>query len=351
MSALFVVFLLVGCYGPIAIPYTTPDTEYIFYQAQVDPNQESTRVIQKEGFETYGSRIDIVELTNSRFKMLVYYDDPFLEMRLIVPAGEELIIEEESIAIIFDTATQQEITTVDLDWQITSEANTKIEDNTEKFDVSGTYRSDIIGSGYWSLGKRPAKKVILKQNQDKIIGTFLGSRSGEIDGILNGDTIKFKWFVTEGPTGGESGRGEWGLTNDGVKWNGTGRSSRGTQGNWNLTKTSVSSLDNGSVSTEVKSQTTDSAKLGSSQSSSESSQSGVGENSQPAINYIELAPSLRATTYHTASHLFVNKQLAEEISLKLPLFRTKGNESIKFNDVTFKIFTRTEYKLHTFPYN
>jgi len=350
MSALFVVFLLVGCYGPIAIPYTTPDTEYTFYQAQVDPNQGSARVIQKEGFETYGSRIDIVELTSSRLKMLVYYDDPFLEMSLIVPAGEELVIEEESFAIVFNTANQQEITTVDLDWQITSEANTKIEDNTEKFDVSGTYRSDIIGSGYWSLGKRPAKKVILKQNQDEIIGTFLGSRSGEIDGILNGDTIKFKWFVIEGPTGG-SGRGEWKLTNDGVNWNGTWRSSRGTQGNWNLTKTSVSGLDNGPVSTEVKSQTTDSAKLSSSQSSSELSQSGGGENSQPAINFNGLAPSPPAATYHTASLLLVNEQFAEEISLKLPVFRTKGNESIKFNDVTFKIYTRTEYKLHTFPYN
>ena len=102
-------------------------------------------------------------------------------------------------------------------------------------DISGTYRSDIIGSGYWSLGRRPAKRVILKQNQDEIVGTFLGSRSGDIEGILNGDTIKFKWFVTDGLA--ESGRGEWKLTNDGKSWNGTWVSSRGgVRGNWNLTK-------------------------------------------------------------------------------------------------------------------
>ena len=207
MLALFVVFLLVGCYGGIVVPYTTPETEYTFYQAQVDPNQESVRVIQKEGFETYGSRIDIVELTNSQFKILVYYDDPFLEMRLIVPAGEELLI-EESFAIVFNTATQQELTTVDIDWKITSivdrlgvtrEVRTKIEDDT-----------------------------------------------GRLIGLIS---------------------------------------------------------------------------------------------------------SPPATTYLTASLLFVNEQFAEEINLKLPTFRTKGNESIKFSDVTFKIYSRTEYKLHTFPYN
>jgi hypothetical protein len=101
-------------------------------------------------------------------------------------------------------------------------------------DFSGTYRSDITGSGDWSLGKLPNIEVILKQNKDEISGTFSGTRVGEIEGILNGGRIKFKWFVTAGRT--ESGRGEWKLTNDGINWNGTWRSSRGTQGNWNLTK-------------------------------------------------------------------------------------------------------------------
>jgi len=90
-------------------------------------------------------------------------------------------------------------------------------------DISGTYHSDISGSGYWSLGSRPAKKVILKQNKGEISGTFFGSRSGDIEGTLNGDTIKFKWFVTDGLA--ESGKGEWKLTNDGINWNGTWASS------------------------------------------------------------------------------------------------------------------------------
>ena len=101
-------------------------------------------------------------------------------------------------------------------------------------DISGTYRSDIIGSGDWSLGRFPNIEVILKQNKGEISGTFSGTRSGEIEGILNGDTIKFKWFLTVGRT--ESGRGEWKLTNDGITWNGTWRSTRGSRGNWNLTK-------------------------------------------------------------------------------------------------------------------
>jgi hypothetical protein len=101
-------------------------------------------------------------------------------------------------------------------------------------DISGTFRSGITGSGSWSLGRFPNIEVILKQNKDEISGTFSGTRSGEIEGILNGGRIKFKWFVTAGRT--ESGRGEWKLTNDGINWNGTWRSSRGSQGNWNLTK-------------------------------------------------------------------------------------------------------------------
>jgi hypothetical protein len=101
-------------------------------------------------------------------------------------------------------------------------------------DISGTYRSDITGSGSWSLGKFPNIEVILKQNKGEISGTFSGTRSGEIEGILNGERIKFKWFVTAGRT--ESGRGEWKLANDGINWNGKWRSSRGNQGNWNLAK-------------------------------------------------------------------------------------------------------------------
>ena len=126
LLTLFVAFSLVGC---LIVP-KSGRTYHTVFEPQCCPNQGSARLISKEeSWQITGKRgIDVVELTNSQFKMQVYYDDPFpaLEMRLIVPAGEELIIEEESIAIIFDTATQQEITTFDIDWQITSEVNTKI---------------------------------------------------------------------------------------------------------------------------------------------------------------------------------------------------------------------------------
>ena len=77
----------------------------------------------------------------------------------------------------------------------------------------------------------------LKQNIDKITGTFSGDRSGEIEGIIDEDTIKFKWFIFSGGSY-THGSGEWKVANDGLNLNGTWR--RGvpssTRGNWNLTK-------------------------------------------------------------------------------------------------------------------
>jgi tetratricopeptide (TPR) repeat protein len=92
-------------------------------------------------------------------------------------------------------------------------------------DVRGTYRSDIstagMGNPRFALGRRPKIEVELKQNKDKITGTFSGSSSGDIEGIMSEDAISFKWFVTDGPAGSVSGIGEWKVTNHGLNLNGT----------------------------------------------------------------------------------------------------------------------------------
>jgi len=101
--------------------------------------------------------------------------------------------------------------------------------------IGGTYRSVITTSGGSSpisdLGSRSNITVILKKNKDIIIGTFSGSHSGDIAGILEEDTVKFDWFVDS-----ESGSGEWKVTNEGLYLDGTWHSINGHQGNWHLTK-------------------------------------------------------------------------------------------------------------------
>jgi hypothetical protein len=100
----FVVFLLAGC-----IPIRTdPVTKQYVFEARNYQNKESVHLIRRKA-------IDIVELTNSRFKMLVFYEGVWLEMMLIVPAGEELFV-KESFVKLFDTTTQQELYKFDLKW-------------------------------------------------------------------------------------------------------------------------------------------------------------------------------------------------------------------------------------------
>jgi hypothetical protein len=118
----FVVILLVGC---IPIPAEPLTKEYVF-EARNLQNKESAHLITKEESAHLITREesahligqedkDIVVLTNSRFRMLVFYDDLWLEMRLIVPAGEELFV-KESFVELFDTATQQALYKLDVKW-------------------------------------------------------------------------------------------------------------------------------------------------------------------------------------------------------------------------------------------
>jgi hypothetical protein len=130
MLTLFVVFFLIGC---IPVPDYYSAKNHDIYKAQIDPYQESVRLFKIEGLETpLGAKIGIVEVTNNRFKMLVYAepgsDYLFIEMLLIVPAGEELLVRESSVEV-FDTATLQEPNKFDFKWQISSEVHTASEED------------------------------------------------------------------------------------------------------------------------------------------------------------------------------------------------------------------------------
>ena len=107
-------------------------------------------------------------------------------------------------------------------------------------DVRGTYSSDITVTTANATGAQFAKskylEVILKQNKDKITGTFSGRSSGEIEGILDEDLIKFEWFVTRDGNATQ-GSGEWKVTNNGSSLTGTWKSKHYISGGkWDLTK-------------------------------------------------------------------------------------------------------------------
>ena len=136
---LLVVLLLEGCYG-LLVPRLKSVTYQTIYEAQIDPNQYSVRLITKEEslllFAQVGVGIDIVELTNNQFKMHAYFEGSYLEMRLNVPTGEELFI-KESFGGIFDATAQQELykfdAVFDADWEISFELKSNIDAVPGKF--------------------------------------------------------------------------------------------------------------------------------------------------------------------------------------------------------------------------
>ena len=100
LLTLFIVFLLVGC-----IPTQITVTKHKTWEAQVDTDQESVHLAAKEG----------VEITNGRFKLFVYFDNPSFKMRLFVPEGEELFVIEPFVEFI-ETTTQQELEKLEVNW-------------------------------------------------------------------------------------------------------------------------------------------------------------------------------------------------------------------------------------------
>jgi len=158
-----VVLLLAGCFPlpPQSISYRT------VYDPQCCPTQGPARLItREESVHITGKKgIGVVELTNNQFKIQVYFQGYFrnadMEMRLIVPAGEELFIKEAFVEI-FDTSTHQELDKFDASW---FHEDSQLDDDTGRLIglissppatiYATTYK---VGSYFWVEGKPPKKE-------------------------------------------------------------------------------------------------------------------------------------------------------------------------------------------------
>ena len=105
-----------------------------------------------------------------------------------------------------------------------------------EFDLSGKYLSDISTSDSWFFGKKKFREltIVLQQNGNDISGFDTANRS-KIQGILEGNVIKFSYW-SETATKGYEVIGEWMINVEGNTLNGTWETSGGASGKWNLTK-------------------------------------------------------------------------------------------------------------------
>jgi len=106
--------------------------------------------------------------------------------------------------------------------------------------VIGTYSSDISIVGrygpYQSFGRHPKIEVQLEMKANKLIGTLSGTSTGGIEGYIDGDEIRFEWWLISGSGGGQSGKGHWKMTSDRRHLVGSWTGPYDYHGNWNLTK-------------------------------------------------------------------------------------------------------------------
>ena len=115
---LFSVLFMLGC--------STYQTIHTTIEPQVEGDREYARLITPEEIDIIEPAsmgiiateiVDIIELTSNQFKLLVYSVGLAMEMRLIVPTGEELFIKEPLVEVI-DAETQQVLSTFHLNWKI-----------------------------------------------------------------------------------------------------------------------------------------------------------------------------------------------------------------------------------------
>lgn len=99
------------------------------------------------------------------------------------------------------------------------------------YDVSGTYVSELNGTGSGEFRRiHKTAKVTITQVGSKIKGTF--GTGGEIEGILENDTITFDWYFSY-----MEGTGKWKISDNGQGMTGTWRRKQsGRRGEWNLKK-------------------------------------------------------------------------------------------------------------------
>ena len=146
LGPFLVVILLEGC--------STTKTSGYLLEPQVENDRPSTQIITLEGNET-------VELINSNFKMLVFFDFKFFEFRLIIPAGEELFIEEPLI-VATDSATQEILAKYQPDWKRSPKENIKDEDDTGRLIGLAGSQPATIYSAWAMVNIESANMVNLK---------------------------------------------------------------------------------------------------------------------------------------------------------------------------------------------
>jgi len=111
---------------------------------------------------------------------------------------------------------------------------------------SGRYVSVLNTQGHSSFslktlfGGKPEFDTRIKESNNKITGTFTGKRvKGEIEGVREGNVIKFEWYMTGGSFGSTDGNGQWVIKDSREiikgKWSARHYS---VAGEWNLTRQS-----------------------------------------------------------------------------------------------------------------
>ena len=116
----------------------------------------------------------------------------------------------------------------------------------ENDSFSGHYISELNTQGYSSFnlkslfGGKPEFDTRIKESNNKITGTFTGkSVKGGIEGVREGNVIKFDWYMTGGSFGSTDGYGQWVIEDSKKNINGKwGSRHYSISGEWNLTRQS-----------------------------------------------------------------------------------------------------------------
>ena len=132
---------------------------------------------------------------------------------------------------------------------VTAKVETQATGDAGVIDISGIYTTDITYSKdtlkynyQWSFGRKPDIEISIEQQGNVIIGVISGERSGEIEGILNGNEITYEFYICGVGRACNEGNGTWLVSDSHPLLSGTWKhsSSTGTvaffSGEWKLTK-------------------------------------------------------------------------------------------------------------------
>lgn len=93
-----------------------------------------------------------------------------------------------------------------------------------EFDLSGVYTSKVLrknNSNYFCFNQKKTFMIKLKQEDNRITGTFLSNITGKIEGTITNKKVKFTWHTTRCNEGNE---GEWTVGAEGFSLQGYGSS-------------------------------------------------------------------------------------------------------------------------------